>query len=113
MSLELVDGSKNYELSHPSGAKFILRHWTIGMQDETDKRCLYQQDGKFLYNTALDRELKLDLAVQSWSGVTSEGQEVPCDSENKKKLPVGIALWLIKEIEERAGLRMQLEEKKS
>ena len=113
MGIEIVDPEKSYELPHASGAKFVMSHWTVAMQEEVDRRCL-AMDGKggYTYDVALDRQLKIDFAVKSWSGVTSNGEEVPCNPENKRKLPVGVQLWLVKDIEERAGLRMTDAEKK-
>ena len=114
MSLELVDDSKTYELEHPSGAVFILKHWTVGMQEEIDRKCLVQ-DGKgvFTYNVSLERETKIQLAVHDWRGIVSGGEVSPCTQENKRKLPVGVMLWLIRDIDDRAGLRMPDAEKKS
>jgi len=114
MSIELIDSSKSYTIDHPSIARFELKHWTIGMQEEVDRQCLVQ-DGKggFNYLVARERELKMELALISWSGVTQDGVDVPCNSETKKKLPVGVLLWLVRMIDERSGIRMPEEEKKN
>ena|SRR3990167_8323287 len=114
MSLELVDSSKSYTIEHPSGAKFELKHWTNGMQEEVERQCLVQ-DGKggFQYLTTREREIKIELALVSWGGVTQDGVDVPCNSETKKKLPVGVTLWIVRMIDDRAGLRMPEEEKKN
>lgn len=115
MPLELNDPSATFDVSHPSGAVFTLRHWTVGMQEEVEQRCVQITDGgkTMNYLTALDREMKIDKSVVSWSGVLLNGAEVPCNEATKKLLPVGVILWLQKEIEERAGLRLTPEEKKS
>lgn len=119
MGIELIDESKTYELKHASGAVFILKNWTFGMQEEVDKRCV-EQDGKggMNYNVGLEREIKIARSVVSWSGImvpdgTGGLQEAPCTPENKKKLPVGIVFWLVKNIDETAGIRMPDTEKKS
>lgn len=112
--IELVDESATYELVHPSGAVFIMRHWTVGMQEEIDRRCITQDgDGKFTYNLPLEKEIKLASALADWRGVAVNGAEVPCSPENKKKLPVGVSLWLIRDVNERAGLSIPEPEKKS
>ena len=114
MSLELIDPSKEFTLSHPSGAEFRLRYWTKAMQEEVEKQCI-KQDGKggAQYDFSREKDLKIDLSLISWSGVTLEGTDVPCTAENKAKLPIGVMIWLIREIDERAGLRMTEEEKKN
>ena len=115
MGIELVDPSKTYELAHPSGAKFVMRHWTFAMQEEVDRRCI-QQDGKggVSYDVGLEREIKIQNAVENWSGITApDGSEAPCTPENKKKLPVGIVFWIVKEIDELSGIRMPESEKKN
>ena len=113
MPLELVDPSSTYELTHSSGAAFTMRHWTVAMQEEVDTRC-YVQDGKggFQYLPAIERELKITNALAGWRGVTMNGEAVECTPENRKKLPVGVMLWLVKDIDDRAGLRMTDTEKK-
>lgn len=115
MPLELNDPSKTFEIAHASGAVFTLRHWTVAMQEEVERRCIVIKDGgrDMQYLTGLDRELKIDLSVVGWYGITLDGSEAECNSENKKRLPVGATLWLQKEIEERAGLRMTQDEKKN
>lgn len=112
--MELLGISQVYTLNHPSGVSFSMRHWTIDMQEKVDRECVVQ-DGKggFNYLVSKERELKLDLAIESWSGITINNQDAPCTLENKKKLPVGVILWIIKDIDERAGLRMPESEKKS
>jgi hypothetical protein len=112
--IELVDDSKSFDLPHPSGAVFVMKHWTFGMQEEVDKSCVVQ-DGKggFTYLVSLEREIKIRLSLQGWRGVGMNGEEFPCTDENKKKLPVGVILWLIREIDERSGIRMPEEEKKN
>ncbi len=112
--LELIDESKIYELSHSSGAVFILKEWTVGMQEEVDRRCLVPKPGgNFEFLVSLERELKISLSVHDWKGVASGGSEVPCTPENKKKLPVGVIYWLVKEIDERSGIRMPEDQKKN
>lgn len=114
MGIELVDFGKTFEVQHPSGASFILKHWTNAMQDEVDRSCIVNKGGNvFSYDIAREREMKIELSVVDWKGITADGQEVPCNPENKKKLPVGVTLWLQKEVEERAGLRITDTEKKS
>lgn len=115
MPVELVDFDKTYDVSHPAGVTFTLRHWTNGMQDQVDRACLTQDKEKnsYGYDIAKEREMKLSLALVSWKGVQVSGEEVPCIPENMKKLPVGITLWIQKEIEERAGLRITEGEKKN
>lgn len=114
MSLELVDNSEVYSANHPSGAVFKLRHWTVGMQDEVDRQCVvHDGKGAFTYLVPRERELKLELALADWSGIMFKGQEVPCNPDTKKRLPVGVILWIVREIDEKAGLRMTDEEKKN
>lgn len=116
MGIELIDESKVYELKHPSGAVFKLKHWTLPMQEETDKQCIIidVSTGRVKdYKTSLEREIKLGFSLVGWYGVSFNGEEVPCTGENKKKLPVGIILWLVREIDERSGLRISEEEKKN
>lgn len=114
MAIELVDFDKTYELEHPAGAKFTVRHWTNGMQDDVDRACIIPKgSNEFSYDIAKEREMKIELSVTAWQGIISNGQEVPCTSENKKMLPVGVTLWLQKMIDERAGLRITPEEKKN
>lgn len=112
--IELVNEDDQYEITHTSGAKFTLRHWTRGMQDEVDARCL-KTDGKggYSFDVPLEREIKIEKCLADWEGVISKGEAVPCTSENKKKLPVGVFLWIIQQIDERAGIRMSGEEKKN
>jgi len=114
MSIELVDESAIYELKHQSGAVFFMKHWTFGMQDEVDRACIVQ-DGKggFSYEFSKEREIKVRLAIHDWSGINLNGEPTPCTPENKRRLPVGIVLWLVREIDERAGLKMPEQEKKS
>lgn len=112
--IDLVDDSETYKISHPKGVIFTLRHWIRGKQDEVDQTCIIRDaNGNFGYNVAREREIKLDYCLVDWDGITSKGEPIPCNSENKRKLPVGVFLWLIQEIDERAGLRMRDEEKKS
>lgn len=115
MGIQLVDPAKTYELKHPSGAVFVMRHWTFGMQEEVDKRCVVQDGkGKFDYNNSLEREIKINLAVESWSGIAAEdGSEAPCTPEVKRRLPVGVVFWLVKNIDEISLIRMPEEEKKN
>lgn len=114
MSIEVVDRSKTYEVSHPLGAKFTFKHWDVDMQEETDKRCMVVENGVVTgYKLGVEREMKVELAVVGWAGITENGQEIPCTPENKRKLPIGVTLWLVREIDERAGLRMTEQEKKS
>lgn len=116
MPLELVDFDKTYEVEYPAakGVFFTLRHWTNGMQDSVDRACLVNEIGKAAYyDIAKEREMKLAATLVHWKGIVVNGEEVPCTPENMKKLPVGVTLWLQKEIEERAGLRITEAEKKS
>lgn len=112
--MELIDESEIYQVEHPSGTKFKLRHWTRGMQDEVDTRCIVS-DGKggFSFNVALEREIKIDRCLADWDGVTARGEPVPCAPENRRRLPVGVFVWLIQKIDEAAGLRITADEKKS
>lgn len=112
--IELVDPSKNYEIKHPDGAVFVMAHWTVAMQDEVDSKCIARDaQGRATYLLPLERELKIEMALRDWRGVGSEGAELPCTPENKRKLPVGVLLWLLQEIDERAGLRIRDSEKKT
>lgn len=107
--------SARYELTHPTGAAFTMAEWTMGMQEEIDKHC-FQLDpgtGKYRWNVAKEREIKLSLAVVDWKGVMMDGVDAPCTIENKMRLPVGVIFWLINEIDERSGLRMTPEQKKT
>lgn len=110
--IELVDPSKQYDLKHPSGAVFSMRHWTYAMQEEVDRECFKIVGENPSWDANKERELKLFLAIVSWSGVVMDGADAPCTQENKLRLPVGVIFWLIKEIDERAGLRMSPAEKK-
>lgn len=114
MALQLKDPSKTYELTHSSGAIFTMKHWTLAMQEIVDRECL-EQDGKgsYKWNVTKERALKIDLCVQDWSGIEQEGNVFPCTDENKKLLPVGVLIWLVKDVDERAGLRITEAEKKS
>ena len=113
MALQLTDPSKTYEITHESGAIFTLRHWTLAMQDEVDSKCLKQADGKLDYDAGLERDMKLRMTVVGWTGVEMDGSPVPCTPDNVRLLPPGVAMWLIKDIDERAGLRMKVSEKKN
>lgn len=115
MGIQLVDPSKEYELKHPSGASFTMRHWTVALQEIVDQECIsLSGNGEYKYNVSREREIKLDNCVTAWSGIEDEdGGQMPCTSENKRKLPVGIVVWIVKEIDTRAGLRFIPEEKKS
>lgn len=112
--MELINETKTYELTHSSGAVFVVKDWTVGMQEEVDRRCLVP-DGKggFNFLVSLEREIKITLAVSNWRGITMDGVDAPCTLENKKKLPVGVIYWLVKDIDERAGLRMTEDQKKN
>lgn len=119
MPLDIFDPTREYALHHPSGAVFTLRHWTVADQELVERECIVQ-DGSdpsgsplFKWNQTRDREIKIGLCVVGWSGVTMEGAPFECTAENKKKLPVGVQVWIFKEIEERAGLRMSAQEKKT
>lgn len=114
MPLEITDPSKTYELVHSSGAIFTMRHWTLAMQEVVDRECL-QQDGKggYTWNVTRERALKIDLCIQNWSEINRDGNPLPCTEETKKALPVGVLIWLVKDIDERAGLRITEAEKKS
>ena len=114
MGIELVDGAATYEVTHPSGTVFVLKHRTVGMQEEVDRECLVQDGkGKVSYNVSRERQLKIALALADWRGVTLGGAPASCAPETKAKLPVGVILWLVREIDERAGLRMADEDKKT
>ena len=116
MGIELIDESKTYEEKYMDGVIFILRHWTLSMQEETDRRCVIidSKQGKVAnYDISLERELKLKNSLVDWKGVSLNGKEVPCTIENRKKLPVGIMLWIVQKIDERAGLRITEDEKKN
>lgn len=109
--ISLIDPSKNYKLDHPLGVSFEVRNWTVAMQDEVDRRCIkVTRDGSVSYDTALERELRIDLSIVGWSGIENDPA---CTSEAKRLLPVGVIVWLQREIEDRAGLRISLEEKKN
>lgn len=111
--MELIDSSKTYEFKS-GDAVFVLKHWTLAMQDEVDKATLIvDQKGQITFNAPLEREMKINLALHNWHGVTVNGEVVECTSENKKKIPVGIAASIVREIEEKAGLRITPEEKKN
>ena len=112
--IELVDPSKTYALKHPSGAEFTMRHWTFAMQEEVDRRCIVQ-DGKggISYNSTLERQIKIALAVENWSGIAEGGSEVPCTPENKMRLPLGVVFWIVKNVDEVSGIRIPEAEKKS
>ena len=111
--MQLVDPAKTYELSHPSGAVFIMNYWTMSMQEIVDKECVVKNDKNELdYLIARERDIKINLAVRDWKGVEFSGVAVECTSENKRLLPVGVLFWLVKDIDERAGFRMTDTEKK-
>ena len=111
--LQLVDPSKEYWLKHPSGAEFLLRHWTVAMQEQTDRECFKIVDDKAQYDQARERELKLSLALVNWKNIELDGMNVECTDSYKRLLPVGVVFWIIKDIDERAGLRMTDAEKKT
>lgn len=118
MPLEIHDATKEYKIEI-SGGIFNLRHWTVDDQEVVDRECLVE-DGKdsngtakFKWHQSKDREIKYDRCVIGWEGITMGGAEFPFTPENKSKLPVGIKILLVKEIEERAGLRMTAKEKKT
>lgn len=110
--LNLIDPNETFTLTHPSGAVFTVKHWLVGMQDQADEACLIKVGGETRYDTVKFRKMMIDLCVVGWTGIQSKGVEVPCTSENKDLLPVGVLMWIQKEIEEAAGLRMSAEEKK-
>ena len=113
MPIDLIDENYTYDFTHPSGAVFKLKHWTVGMQEEVDRTCVIP-DGKggFSYLASKERELKLKLALVGWNGVNIQGQEAPCTEENKARLPVGVIFSIIREIDEKAGFRITDTEKK-
>ena len=115
MSIELVDPAKHYDLKHPwLDATFTMRHMTPAIQELIDKECIVQDGkGNFRYDGSRERDIKSERGVVFWKGIVADGQEVECSAENKRKLPVGVIVWLVKEIEERAGLRITAEEKKT
>lgn len=113
MSLELVGPDDVYELEYRDGVVFKMRHWLRGMQEEVDRRCVVVSGKDVRYDVSLDREIKIENCLVDWSGITQNGAPVPCTPENKKKLPVGVFLWLVQQIEERAGIRMAETEKKT
>lgn len=115
MGIKIQDPNTTYELAHPSSAMFVMGHWTCAMQDEADKQCLsVDAKGNISFDISKDREIKVRLSVRDWRGVESEdGTAVACTEENKRKLPPGVLLWLVREIDERAGLRIREEEKKN
>lgn len=84
------------------------------MQEIVDKECIVQDGvGGYKYLLSREREIKIQSCVKDWSGVSFSGTDFPCTPENKKMLPVGVMIWIIKDIDERAGLRMSTEEKKT
>ena len=113
--MELVDDSKTYEFKYPNGEEvFVLKYWTVGMQDIVDRECV-ESDGKggVKFLVSKERELQLKLTITEWRGIDFQGSPAPCNDENKKKLPVGVINWLIREIEEREGIRIKDAEKKT
>lgn len=114
MPLEIKDISKSYELKHSSGAVFTMKHWTLAMQEVVDRECL-ENDGKggFKWNITRERMLKIDLCIEDWIEINRDGNPLPCNAETKKQLPVAILIWVVREIDERAGLRITEAEKKS
>lgn len=113
MSLEIHDPTKEFSVNI-GDAEFVVRHWTTDDQEVVDRECLVDEgNGKFKWNQSLDRSLKINRCVLGWSGITMSGEDFPFTEENKKKLPVGIKILIVKEIEERAGLRMTAKEKKT
>ena len=117
--MDLIDESKTYEVKYPGDEKeeeviFVMKHWIVGMQDQVDRDCV-ESDGngglKFLVSK--ERELKLRLALANWRGIKFDGSPAPCNDENKKKLPLGVIYWIVKEIDEKAGLVLPDSEKKT
>ena len=115
MALELIVPADQYELQHASGAVFVMRYWTTAMQEDVDRRCISvdQATKELSYNAPLEREIKIEQCLVSWRGVASKGKEIECSPESKKMLPPGVRLWIIKDVDERAGLRMPEDEKKT
>lgn len=115
MPIRIVDPTTEYELKHQSGAVFRMRHWTVAMQEIVDRECIsVEANGDYKYNVTRERQIKVDQCVVSWDGVEDDaGSPVPCTPEAKGKLPVGVIVWIVKEVDVRAGLRYVPEEKKS
>ena len=83
------------------------------MQEQTDRECFKVVDGQAQYDQARERDLKLSLAMVNWKGVDFNGNSAECTDVNKRLLPVGVMFWIVKDIDERAGLRMPDSEKKT
>lgn len=57
------------------------------------------------------QRLKLKYGLVSWDNITDEsGVAVPCTEESKDKLPSGVALWIINEIDKLNGLVVGISE---
>ena len=111
--MDITDPSKNYSISHPANATFMMKHFTMAMQEIVDRECLIQEGNGYRWDITREREIKIEQCLIGWDGINFEGSPLPFSVENSKKLPVGIVIWLVKDIDEKAGVRMAEAEKKS
>ena len=112
--MDIKDPSKEYQITHPAGPVFTLKHWTLAMQEMVDRECLEidDKDGA-RWNLTRERMIKLEQCLVGWEGLTFEGELFLFSPENRKMLPVGIIIWIVKDIDEKAGVRLAEAEKKS
>lgn len=112
--MDIKDPSKEYQVTHPNGAVFTLRHWTLAMQETVDRECLeLDEKGGARWNLTKERMIKFSQCLSGWEGITFEGQPLSFSEDNKKLIPVGIIIWIVKNIDENSGVRLPDAEKKS
>jgi len=104
--MKLVDITETFERVYTEAIEdpkpiFILRRLTYGeMSNISDETQVLDEKNRLIFRGGTSTKLKIKSSLVGWKNIVDkDGKEVPCNSDNKEKLPPSVAIWLIKEID--------------
>jgi len=117
-------GKETYERRYPEEGidvdkqpLFYLKKLTVGEKAAIDDSSFETDEkGVVQFRGGSSHRLKIKYSLMDWKNVTDEGgNAIVCSDDNKDKLPLNVAQWLVVEIDDLNGIGLKLteEEKKN
>ena len=90
---------------------FYLRKISVGEKASIDDASFLTAGNNIKFLGGTSQRLKLKYGIADWKNITDDSNNaVPCNDENKEKLPMGVAIWLVNEIDKLNGLNVVIKE---
>lgn len=84
---------------------FLLKRISLGEKMAIDDASFYSTDTGIVFKAGAMNKLKIKYGLADWKNIFNEKDEpIPCNDENKEKLPMEVSAWLLAEIDKLNGI---------